>query len=72
LGFILAGWNIPFKPSLSLGYVYLPAFFGIVMVSSFTAPIGVKISQKISGKSLSRLFAGFLIAIALDILLPLI
>ena len=72
LGFIISGWNEPMRPSFSLGFVYLPAFLGIVMISSFTAPFGVRISQKISGKLLSRLFAGFLIVVGLDILLPFI
>ncbi len=69
IGFIVTGWDVPLRPSFSLGYVYLPAFLGIVLVSSFTAPIGARLAQKLPGKVLSRLFALFLIIIGLDILL---
>jgi len=71
IGFIISGWGAPELPHWSLGYVFLPAFFGIVMVSSFTAPIGARLASKISGKLLSRVFASFLIVVGLDILLTL-
>ncbi len=70
-GFIISGWGQPSLPDWSLGYVFLPAFLGIVMVSSFTAPIGARLASKISGKLLSRVFASFLIVVGLDILLTL-
>ncbi len=71
IGFIISGWGAPDLPNWSLGYVFLPAFLGIVMVSSFTAPIGARLASKISGKLLSRVFASFLIVVGLDILLTL-
>ncbi len=68
-GFIITGWNITDKPAYSLGFIFLPAFFGIVLVSSFTAQIGARLAQKLSSKILSRIFALFLIIVGVDIII---
>lgn len=44
-------------PEGSLGYVYLPAFFGIITCSILTAPIGAKLAQKLPAKALKRYFS---------------
>lgn len=69
VGFIIAGLQIPDRPAYSLGYVYLPAFLGIVLVSSFTAQLGARLVQKLSSKILTRIFASFLIIIGMDIII---
>jgi hypothetical protein len=69
LGFVVNGWNHPQLPPLSLGYVYLPAFLGIVLVSSQTAPLGARLAQKLPARILARIFASFLVVVGLDILL---
>ncbi|HFB66053.1 MAG TPA: sulfite exporter TauE/SafE family protein [Aeromonadales bacterium] len=69
VGFIIAGLQIPDRPAYSLGYVYLPAFLGIVLVSSFTAQLGARLVLKLSSKILTRIFASFLIIIGLDIII---
>ncbi|VEI47653.1 permease [Actinobacillus equuli] len=39
ISFIVSGWNIE-MPDYSLGYVYLPALFGITLTSYFTSKLG--------------------------------
>jgi hypothetical protein len=48
-------------PAGSWGYVYLPAAIGIALAAVLTAPIGTRIAHAISGRTLKRLFAAFLL-----------
>ena len=66
-GFIIAGLHVENLPAFSFGYIFLPAFFSIILISTFTAQMGAKLAQKLSGKIISRIFASFLILIAVDI-----
>ncbi len=65
----LLGWDTPGLPPGSLGYVYLPAFLGIVATSTLTAPLGAKLAHRLPAGTLKRLFAVILALIALRILL---
>ncbi|GLX79325.1 UPF0721 transmembrane protein [Thalassotalea insulae] len=65
LGFIITGLDHPNLPSWSLGYIYLPALLGIISTSSLFAPYGVKLAEKLPVRYLKRLFAGFLILVAI-------
>lgn len=65
LCFILLTANVPNLPKGSIGFIYLPAAFGIALTSSIFAPIGSKLSGKLSPKILTRCFAIFLMLIAL-------
>ena len=58
-------------PSIShtVGYVHLPAFFGISMVSIFFANMGAGLSQKMDKRKLQLAFAGFLALVAAHMLL---
>lgn len=40
IGYVINGLNAVDLPSLSIGYVYLPALAGIVVTSMLTAPLG--------------------------------
>ena len=44
-GYIVNGWNAANLPPYSVGYIYLPSLFGIVVVSMFTAPLGARLAQ---------------------------
>ena len=68
-GFILLGWNEPGLPLGSSGYVYWPAAFGIVMASTFFAPIGVKLAYQLASLTLKRIFAFFLGGLGISMLL---
>jgi len=62
------GWDTPGLPPGSLGYVYLPAFLGIVASSTLVAPVGARLAHRVPAGVLKRLFAVILIGIALRIL----
>ncbi len=44
-------------PPHSFGYIYLPAFWGIAIVSVFTAPFGAKLAHRLPAENLKRYFA---------------
>ncbi|HEY8159711.1 MAG TPA: sulfite exporter TauE/SafE family protein [Methylobacter sp.] len=48
----------------SLGYIYLPAFLGIVLTSIYTAPIGAKLAHKLPAEELKRYFSLLLFVMA--------
>ena len=52
-------------PAGSLGYVFVPAAIGIVLTSLPMAPVGARLAHRIDGRVLKRLFAAFLVAVAL-------
>jgi uncharacterized membrane protein YfcA len=49
------------------GYIYIPAFIGIVIGSFFTVPIGVKIAHKINAELLKKLFGILLLILSLRV-----
>ena len=68
LGYIYTGWGLENIPSMSLGYIYLPAVIGISATSIFSAKIGVAIAHSLSDLVLKILFSLFLIMGALYML----
>lgn len=63
--YIALGWHGHDLPVGSLGYIYLPAFAGIVMTSIFTAPLGAKLAHRLPAQRLKRYFAVVLLLIAI-------
>lgn len=51
-------------PEYTFGYIYLPAFFGISLMSFFFTKLGVKISTKADQDKLKKVFAIFLLILA--------
>jgi uncharacterized membrane protein YfcA len=66
LGYLIMGWGNTTLPPYSLGFVYLPAFAGVALASSFTAPLGATLAQRFSAKRLKRLFAILLYAVGVN------
>jgi uncharacterized protein len=64
LSFIFAGRYIT-NIAYSSGYVYWPAFFGIITTSVIFAPIGSYLADRIDAKKLKQLFAIFLLIVGL-------
>ena len=64
LGYIWNGWGASGLPEGSLGFVYLPAVVGVAAVSVLTAPIGARLTHQLPVKTLKRVFAGILLALA--------
>ncbi|MBV0933131.1 sulfite exporter TauE/SafE family protein [Marinobacterium weihaiense] len=60
---IWMGWGEANLPAWSLGYVYMPAFAGIVLASSLTAPIGARLAHRLSQPILKKIFAVFLVVV---------
>ncbi len=63
--FIFAGLHVSELPGMTLGYVYLPATFGIVVTSVFTAGVGARLGQTIDTELLKKLLAGLLILVSI-------
>lgn len=68
IGYILSGWNAQGLPPWSLGYIYLPALAGVVVMSIATAPLGAKLAHRLPVKQLKRAFGGFLALLATKML----
>lgn len=56
-GYIVNGWNVEGIPGPHIGYVYLPAFLGIIVVSVITAPLGAKLAHSLPVDKLKKIFA---------------
>ncbi len=69
-GFIFSGANTLgiTLPNWSIGYIYLPAFAGIAVTSTLTAPYGAQLAQRLPMSTLKRLFALLLMAVGLRML----
>jgi uncharacterized protein len=51
-------------PEFSIGYVYLPAALGVAVTSIAFAPLGARWAHQLPARTLKRLFAGFLLMMA--------
>ncbi|OOF66972.1 sulfite exporter TauE/SafE family protein [Rodentibacter sp. Ppn85] len=69
LSFMVSGWHNPTMPDYSLGYIYLPAVFGITATSFFTSKLGATATAKLPVSILKKGFALLLIVIAIDMFL---
>jgi len=68
VGYIVSGMGVPGLPEYSLGFVYLPAFIGIVAMSFLMAPVGARVAHRLPVKQLKRAFGGFLVLLATKML----
>lgn len=69
IGFMWIGWGAENLPSYSTGYIYWPAFLGIVLTSYFMAPIGAKLTHKLPVKNIKKIFGVLLILLAIKMFL---
>jgi len=68
IGYIVNGLGNPALPEFCVGFVYIPALLGIVVVSMLTAPFGARMAHRMPVKTLRRIFAFFLLAISVKVL----
>ena len=68
VGFLLSGWGDASAPPYTIGRVNLIAFGVIVSMTLLTAPLGVKLAHMMNPKPLKRVFAVFIILMALNML----
>lgn len=67
-GYIFNGWDTPGLPDYTIGYVYLPALFGIATSSVLTAPLGAKLAHCLPVNTLKKIFAVLLLGFATNML----
>jgi len=68
LGFLWTGWAEPDLPLGSTGYIYWPAFVGIVLASTPSAPLGARLAHSLPVETLKRAFAILLLIVAIRLL----
>ncbi|MBA3485846.1 MAG: sulfite exporter TauE/SafE family protein [Lysobacter sp.] len=56
-------------PEYAIGYVYLPAAAAVAVASVLAAPLGMRLAHRLEGGTLKRVFALFLVAVAVGLLL---
>lgn len=61
VGYLLNGLLVADLPRGSLGFIYLPALFGVAVVSYLTAPFGVRLAHALPVARLKKIFAVFLL-----------
>ncbi|HVL77432.1 MAG TPA: sulfite exporter TauE/SafE family protein [Noviherbaspirillum sp.] len=64
LSYIYNGWSVPDLPAGALGFIYLPALVVIALASVATAPLGAKTAHALPVKTLKKVFAVLLYALA--------
>lgn len=64
LGYVAGGWNVPPALPGTVGYLYLPALVAIASASVLTAPLGARAAHAMNVKTLRRVFALLLYALA--------
>lgn len=69
LGYIVSGLTTPGLPEYSIGFVYLPALFWIVIASMLMAPVGATLAHRTPGGKLKKIFAILLYILATRMLL---
>ena len=60
--FVIVGFDVPGRPSYSLGFVWLPGAVCLTTTSFFMAAIGAKTADSINRKKLRKIF-GFILSI---------
>ncbi len=68
IGYIIGGWGHAGLPPLSLGYVNIPGFIAIGILTSLMAPIGARAAHRLDKRRLKQLFAVFLALTACQML----
>jgi len=64
IGYMVAGWSVSGLPTGALGYVFVPALLTIALASVLMAPLGVRAAHALPVKTLKRVFALILYALA--------
>ena len=68
LAYVLTGLNEVNLPAATLGYIYLPAFSGIVITSMLFAPVGANLAHRLPVATLKKVFAVLLLILGLRML----
>lgn len=71
IGYLSRSYQIDNLPANSLGYIYLPAFLGIIISSYLFAPVGAKLAHQLPVNTLKKFFAVMMLVIGLKMLFSL-
>jgi len=71
LGYVVAGLGDAAVPQGAFGYVYLPAWIGISITSVLAAPFGARLTHRLPVASLKKIFAVFILGLAVKLALAL-
>ena len=63
-GYLIHGLGVEGIPGPHIGYIYIPAFLGIIVMSVLTAPYGAKLAHSLPVAKLKRIFAILLYLVA--------
>ncbi|MRI31912.1 hypothetical protein EOPP23_02730 [Endozoicomonas sp. OPT23] len=66
---IYLGHGNPLLPEMSTGFVYWPAFVGIVLASMFFARLGAHLAHSLPSDKLQKMFAVFLMLVGMEFLI---
>ena len=64
VSFMLSGSHVADMPAYSVGFVYLPAFIGIVCASVVTSRFGARAANRLPVSVLKKAFGAFLCCVA--------
>lgn len=67
-GYAIVGWGREGLPAWSLGFVSLPGFVLLALLTAITAPLGARFAHRLPQLTLKRAFAVVLAVIALNML----
>ena len=67
VGFVAFGWSADGRPPLSLGYVNIPAAVVMGLLTTAVAPYGARLAHRLNKTTLRRVFAIYLLATALSV-----
>jgi uncharacterized membrane protein YfcA len=68
IGFFLTGHDVSGLPAGSVGFIYLPALVAVLLPSVLMAPVGASLASRLPVATLKRVFACFLLVLALKML----
>ena len=68
IGYLVAGWQWTDSPQF-FGYIHWPTALMIMLVSYFSAPLGVKAGQRLEQAQLKKVFAIFMLIVAIKLIL---
>lgn len=69
LAYVVFGYQQGVTVAGASGFVYWPAFFGIVVTSMLAAPYGARLTHRLPTKQLSKVFAWFLLFVGVSMLI---
>ncbi len=68
IGFLFVTIDPAFRPPGNVGAINLPAFAVVISMTLMTAPLGARLAHRLDPAPLRRVFAGFLLLVALNML----